>query len=964
MFRVSEDTLFRELSEALDGEFYFEKNTVDQTMLRLFATDASAYQEMPVAVALPKHIKDLQRLIIFASKNGLSLIPRAAGTSLAGQVVGNGIVVDISKNFNEIVELNIAEKWVKVQPGVIRNDLNAFLNPSKLMLGPETSTANRAMIGGMIGNNSCGLHSIVWGDTRQSILELEVLLADGSLVNLNAETLNNESEGLLGQISANLNVLLRDKDNQKAISEGFADPKITRRNTGYALDQVISSNNICQLIAGSEGTLCFIVSAKLKLLDVPPAEVGLVNVHCSSMRESLEVNLIALAHNCYASELMDDFTLAFTKDNIEHQKNRAFVVGTPKTILMVEFFGETRAELDGFISKFIDELKSKQLGFSYPILYNEESLKAWELRKAALGLLSNQRGDYQPTNLIEDCAVLPADLPAYIAEMEELLQKHKLPYAISAHAGAGELHIIPMMNLRTPMGVELFRTVLAETAVIVKKYRGSLSGEHGDGRLRGEFIPFMMGEKNYELFKEVKQIFDPRGIFNKGKITDSPSMNTFLRVQQAGKTEKIATVFDFSKEEGILRLAEKCSGSGDCRKTHISGGTMCPSYMATRHEKDSTRARANILRHYYTELQPELESGAKDILDLCLSCKGCKSECPSGVDVGKMKAEFMQAYYDSHGAPLRSKLIGAFDSMMRLASIAPWVYNFIYTNKKLSAFTNTLLGFHPERSMPILANQTFKTWFKKRPKLKNTGKKVYVFADEFSNYNDVETAKNLVLLLENLNYSVEIPEHTISGRSYLSKGFVRKAKEIANKNTSLLKGKISAETPLIGIEPSAILTFRDEYLDLVSTDLQAAAEDIAKNTFLFEEWFLREIEAGNIKKSSFTEEQKLIKLHGHCHQKALAGQVSSKKAMSFPVNYKVELIPSGCCGMAGSFGYEKEHFELSNQVANLVLFPTIKKLQSDVIIAAPGTSCRHQIKDGLNKIAQHPIDILWDALIK
>jgi FAD/FMN-containing dehydrogenase/Fe-S oxidoreductase len=964
MFRVSEDTAFKELSEVLEGEFYFEKSIVDQTMLRLFATDASAYQEMPRAVALPKSVKDLQYLIRFATKSGLSLIPRAAGTSLAGQVVGSGIVVDISKNFKEIIEVNVAEKWARVQPGVIRNDLNARLKPSKLMFGPETSTASRAMIGGMIGNNSCGLHSIVWGDTRQNIIELEVLLADGSLVNLNADTLANEPEGFLGQIAVNLNVLLRDKDNQNAINEGFPDPKITRRNTGYALDELISTNDICKLIAGSEGTLCFIVSAKLKLIDLPPAEVGLVNVHCTTMRESLEVNLIALAHNCYASELMDDVTLAFTKDNIEHEKNRVFVEGSPKTILMVEFYGENRAELDGYISAFIAELKNKKMGYSYPVLYNEDSLKAWELRKAALGLLSNQKGDYQPTNLIEDCAVLPADLPVYIAEMEDLLLKHKLTYAISAHAGAGELHIIPMMNLRTPAGVELFRTVLAETAVIVKKYRGSLSGEHGDGRLRGEFIPFMMGEKNYALFKEVKQIFDPKGVFNKGKITDSPSMNTFLRVQEAPKNGKKDTIFDFSEDEGILRLAEKCSGSGDCRKSHISGGTMCPSYMATRHEKDSTRARANILRHYYTEPQSELETGAKDILDLCLSCKGCKTECPSGVDVGKMKAEFTQHYYDTHGAPLRSKLIAGFDSLMKLASIAPRAYNFIYKSKKLSAFANSLVGFHPDRSMPILANQTFKNWFKNRQKSPSKDRKVYVFADEFSNYNDVETAKNLVLLLEKLDYSVEIPKHSISGRSYLSKGFVRKAKELAVENTRYLSGKISAETPLIGIEPSAILTFRDEYLDLVSSELKPAAVEIAKYTFLFEEWFVKEIDAGHISKEKFTQESKKIKLHGHCHQKALAGQVSAKRALSFPTNYKVELIPSGCCGMAGSFGYEKEHYDLSMQVANLVLLPTIKNLEDDVLVAAPGTSCRHQIKDGLGKIAQHPIDILWDAIKK
>ncbi len=964
MVKVAEETRFKELSALLEGEFYFENSIADSTMRRLYATDASAYQEVPVAVCLPESMADVQQLIRFAYKYKYSLIPRAAGTSLAGQVVGSGIVVDISKNFSEIIEVNTTEKWVKVQPGVIRNDLNAFLRPHGLMFGPETSTANRAMIGGMIGNNSCGLHSIVWGDTRNNILELEVLLADGTTATLNADTLAGEHDGFLGQIVSNLNILIRDKENRDIVKNGFPDPEITRRNTGYALDQLMASQNICQLIAGSEGTLCFIMAAKLQLLPLPPAEVGLVNVHCDSMREALEVNMVALEHACQASELMDDVTLAFTKDNKTQEENRSFVVGSPKTILMVEFFAETRAELDGYIVAFIDKLKAKKMGFAFPVLYNEDTHKAWELRKAALGLLSNQKGDYQPTNLIEDCAVLPRDLPAFIDEMEQMLRGHNLQYAISAHAGAGELHIIPMMNLRQNEGVDLFRTVLEQTAHLVKKYRGSLSGEHGDGRLRGEFIPFMMGEETYSLFKEIKQIFDPRGVFNKGKITDTPAMNTSLRVQQATENVPIKTIFDFSEDEGIVRLAEKCSGSGDCRKTHISGGTMCPSYMATRHEKDSTRARANMLRQYYTEPVENGSESVKEVLDLCLSCKACKSECPSGVDVGKMKAEFSQAYYDSHSVPLRSRLIGSFDKMMQLASLAPWIYNFIYTNKKFSAWANKLVGFHPNRSMPALAKQTFKSWFKKRPKQNISGRKVYVFADEFSNYNDVETAKNLVLLLESLNYSVEIPKHIISGRAYLSKGFVRKAKQIAEENIGLLSGKISAETPLIGIEPSAILTFRDEYIDLVSAERKPQASKIAQNSLLFEEWFVREVESGHIKKEQFTSETKSIKLHGHCHQKALAGQVNSKKALSFPKNYTVELIPSGCCGMAGAFGYEREHYELSMQVANLVLLPSIQKLAPDVMVAAPGTSCRHQIKDGLGKIAQHPIDILWQAKLK
>ncbi len=548
-----------------------------------------------------------------------------------------------------------------------------------------------------------------------------------------------------------------------------------------------------------------------------------------------------------------------------------------------------------------------------------------------------------------------------------------------------------------------------ESIPIIKKYNGSLSGEHGDGRLRGEFIPEVMGTKNYELFKQVKHIFDPNNIFNKGKITGSPVMNEFMRVDEEEKAAEIKTIFDFSDDEGILKLAEKCIGSGDCRKTEITGGTMCPSYMATRAEKDSTRARANMLRYYYSDerevisdalinakendilkdkelnnLPPKtynsslithhLQHSTKEVLDLCLSCKGCKTECPSSVDVGKMKAEFMQEYYDKNGVPFRTKLIGNFTKMMKLASIAPWAYNFIYGNEFLRKTANKIAGFHPERTMPHLASQSLRKWWEKgkeaidnrqrAEEIQNRKSKIVnIFLDEFTNYNDTEVGKKLILLLQKLGYEVIIIDHQESGRTYLSKGLVREAQKLAIANVEKFKDLISDESPLIGIEPSAILTFRDEYLDLVPKALKDSAQTIAKNTFLFEEWFAKEIEKGYIKKEQFTKERKLIKLHGHCHQKALSSLVSSKKAMGLPENYEVQLIPSGCCGMAGSFGYEKEHYEVSMKIGELVLFPTVRQQPDNVVIAAPGTSCRHQILDGTGKVAMHPIEVLWEALV-
>ncbi len=963
--------MFEDLKEEWQGDLYFNTSAEDEAVKTIYATDASVYQEKPLAVALPKDENDIKKIIDFANKYQLTLIPRAAGTSLAGQVVGSGIVVDISKYMNRILEVNIEEKWVKVQPGVIRDDLNAYLKPFGLMFGPETSTASRAMIGGMIGNNSCGLHSIIWGTTRDNLLEVKALLADASEVvfkSLDRNTWLDKTNlaSLEGEIYQNLDNILSNTTNIQSIKEGFPKQSISRRNTGYALDFLLNeeNRNIASLIAGSEGTLCFVIEAKLQLIDVPPAFVGMVAVHTHTMNEALLANLVALEHQCTASELVDDFILDFTKTNTEQAKNRFFIEGEPKAILMVEFFDDSE---NGFLQKaekLIDDLQNQGLGYAFPVLLGEDAKKAWDVRKGGLGLLRNLKGDIQPVNLIEDCAVSPEDLPNYINELEQILQAKSVSYSIYAHAGAGELHVEPMLNLKTTAGRKLFRDILVETAVLVKKYGGSLSGEHGDGRLRGEFIPFMMGEENYALFRQVKQIFDKNGVFNQGKIIESPPMNEFLRFEADMTPPVQSTIFDFSEQESILRLAEKCSGSGDCRKTEITGGTMCPSYMATRFEKDTTRARANILRQFYTNKNAVSAASVKEVLDLCLSCKACKSECPSSVDITKMKAEFLQESYDKKGIPFRSRLIGNFAKQMQLASKIPWAYRAFFETPWSRAILNNLVGFHPKRSMPHLYSETLEKWFHRQtPPSHFVNGKVVLFCDEFTNYNDVEVGKKTIQLLWKLGYEVQIIRHVESGRSYLSKGMLREARQLAEKNVSLFAEIVNAQVPLIGIEPSAILTFRDEYRELLSGELKEKAINIATNTYTFEEWFAGEIDKKKIRKEVFSSEKKLIKLHGHCHQKALSSLTPSKKCLSLPENYEVHLIPSGCCGMAGSFGYEKEHYETSMKIGELVLFPTIRKQATEVIIAAAGTSCRHQIKDGTGRLSKHPAEILFEALL-
>lgn len=960
------------------GELFFDDSSVHEAQKMVYATDASVYQEKPLAVAVPKTKADIEKLISFAGEQRLTLIPRAAGTSLAGQVVGNGIVVDISKYFNQIIEINAEEQYVRVQPGVIRDDLNVALKPFGLMFGPETSTANRAMIGGMIGNNSCGLHSIVWGDTRQNLLEVKGYLSNGQEVVFNNITLEEVVEkaklnSLEGVIYKGISDLINQPENIEAIENGYPKKTLTRRNTGYALDFLIPQEgkenfNMCELIAGSEGTLVFVTEAKLKLLPLPPKQEALLCVHFNSLAESLLANIIILKHQPMASELVDKYIMDFTKGHPVYQHNRFFIEGEPEALLMVEFFAETKEELDLKTAALIADLKLAGLGYAYPVVYGAQTKLAWDVRKAGLGLIRNLPGDEQPVNLIEDCAVAPEDLPAYVADLQVILDKYNLKASYYAHAGAGELHIEPMINLKTQAGKELFRTVLQETAVLVKKHKGSLSGEHGDGRLRGEFIKDVLGDKVYELLKEVKQLFDPIGVFNANKIVDTPPMNEFLRYEADKQIKPIKTVFDFSKNESILRLAEKCSGSGDCRKTHVSGGTMCPSYMATRQEKDTTRARANILRQFLTNDtgdNPFNHEEIKEVMDLCLSCKGCKSECPSSVDVAKMKAEFLQHYYDANGVPFRAKMIANFTKSQRLASMVPSLYNALVSNGFTSKLIKKVAGFAPDRSLPKVGKTTLRSWKKKHDKrssVPNASRKVYLFCDEFTNYNDVEIGITAIQLLEKLGYEVVIPNHVESGRTYLSKGLLRDAKLLANQNVTMLADLVKDEAPLLGVEPSALLTFRDEYPELVDANLVPRAKELAKNAMLIEEFLVKELNAGRIDRGLFTEQQRLVKLHGHCYQKSLNALLPTQQILDLPVNYTVELIPSGCCGMAGSFGYEQEHYEVSMKVGELVLLPEVRKQPQDVIIAAAGTSCRHQIKDGTQRLAQHPVEILWNAL--
>jgi FAD/FMN-containing dehydrogenase/Fe-S oxidoreductase len=974
---ILQKSVLDDFATTIEGEFHY-----DHMMRTLYATDASAYREMPLAVAIPKSISDIKKLINFARENKTSVIPRTAGTSLAGQVVGNGIIVDVSKNFTEILEVNKEEHWVRVQPGVVRDVLNMELKKHGLFFGPETSTANRAMIGGMVGNNSCGSNSIIYGSTRNHVMEVNAILSDGSEVVFKNKTIDEfPVKGLEGDIYQKTKAILIDDFNQNEIRKEFPKATVERRNTGYALDMLLDCEpfkengepfNMCQLIAGSEGTLCFLTEIKLHVNDLPPSLIGLSCVHFHTVEESLRANLIALKYNPSASELMDHYILECTKANKEQSINRFFVEGDPGAILVIEFRSESLAEIEAKAKAMESEMREAGLGYHFPLVTGADTKKVWDLRKAGLGLLANLPGDEKAVAVIEDTAVDVNDLPDFIREFNEILTANKMYSVHYAHAGSGEIHLRPIINLKTTEGHQQFRMIAEKIATLVKKYKGSLSGEHGDGRLRGEFIKQMVGEHNYGLMKQIKQIWDPNHVFNPNKIVDTPPMDTFLRYEAGANTIVPETTFRFH-DQNILQHAEQCNGSGDCRKTPASGGTMCPSFMATRNEKETTRARANILREFLTngvsgmsnnDSEKTTAKDVKEVLDLCLLCKGCKSECPSNVDVAKLKMEFMHQYYKENGVPIRSRLVANFSSLSHIFSYIPWAYNIVFDTPVLRKLANTIVGFHPNRTMPLLAKQTLNSWLKGNNTNQTFDKKVHLFVDEFTNYNDVEIGIKAVKLLNKLGYQVIIPKHVESGRPQLSKAMLNDAKKLANENIRLLSGIIDEKFPLIGIEPSAILTFRDEYPDLVDYNLSGLAKELAKNVFTIEEFLAKEIDAKRISKGQFKTEKKLIKLHGHCQQKAIVGLVPAKKALSLPENYEVQIIPSGCCGMAGSFGYEKEHYEISNQIGELVLFPTIRKQSDDIIIAASGTSCRHQIHDGTGREALHAVEVLWEALVK
>ena len=952
-----------------------------------YATDASVYREIPYGVAYPKDEEDMRWLLSEARRRGTSIIARAGGTSIAGQVVGKGIVADVSRYMHRILEINAEERYAWVEPGVVRDELNIACKPYGLFFSPETSTSNRCCIGGMVGNNSCGTHSLIYGSTRPHVLEADGILADGSKVHFAEYTIgelearfgrafwdegvrelgNERIRGLEEKIYVQLIRWALDEETRTLITETYPDKELTRRSCGYAIDEAIEDLcdeskplrerkiNLCRLIAGSEGTLALLSRIKVSLDPLPPKEVMVVCAHCTSLDAAFEANLIALAHRPTAVELMDGEILELSKSN--RSVERFFVHGDPPALLIAELCAESREEMNRQADAIEKALIESGLVNHCTRVYGSDVAKVWNLRKAGLGILNGMPGDAKPTGVIEDTAVAAKRLPAYMRDFRAMLERLGTSCVFYGHISTGELHLRPILNLKTEEGRRLFRQIAHETTLLVRKHRGTISGEHGDGRLRGEFIPLQYGEKTYELMREVKHCWDEEEIFNPHKIVDTPKMDEFLRVMGYGETIKDAE---------MLCRVEHCNGAGDCRKSTLIGGTMCPAYKVSGDELQTTRARANVLREWLSGNAAIGEAELKEVLASCLACKACKRECPSGVDMTRLRAEALQKLYDAHGTPLRTWMVAHNGDIQRLGAMMPGVYNWFASNRWTSGILKKIAGFAPERRIPRIRISNF------RFKISNLDirfkRRIYLFLDEFTRYEEPELVETFIRLMNRLGYEVIVPKHTESGRAAISKGCLRLARRYAEKNIRLLKDLVSDETPLVGIEPSCILTFRDEYPDIVGPEYREAAKDMAAHCMLFDEFIMREVEAGRIKPEQFSDMPAEIWLHGHCHQKALVGVEKTAALLDLPTNTTVHVIPSGCCGMAGSFGYEKAHYRTSIAIGEMILFPAVREavktnsIDHPVLIAAPGTSCRTQIYDGTGIKALHPIEILYRML--
>jgi FAD/FMN-containing dehydrogenase/Fe-S oxidoreductase len=954
MTEPHKDSLYPDLEASLKNKLNGEVR-FDNISKTLYSTDASNYQIQPVGVVIPKTVEDVAKTLETASKYGVAILPRGSGSSLAGQAVGHALIIDLSKYINQILEVNTEEKTVRVQSGMFLEQLNRELKQHGLMFGPDPSSARIATIGGVVGNNATGAHSILYGMAGDNVYACKLFLSKGESLELRESTAENTvSNELLRNLSK-----FKEKYSE-IIQNDF--PRHWRRASGYSLNYFLEKPfNPAKLLAGSEGTLGLATEFTLKLVPMP-SHTGLVILHFDTMVSAMEAVPEILEMNPSAVELIDRMLIELTRASASYSQMLTFIDGDPETILVVEFYGETESEVEKKAKGLNSFLNRRNIHCPTSYALSEESqANVWGVRRAGLGLLMSKRDEFKPIPCIEDVSVPVNNLPSYVADIENLIKRLGTKAGFYGHASAGCLHIRPLVNLKTPSGISIMRDLTEETFKLALKYAGVMSGEHGDGLQRSYLNERLFGKDLYGAMKELKAAFDPEGIFNPGKVVDAPSPEKNLRFGESYRPETIQTYLDWSKDNGFTGAVEMCSGQGVCRK--LGEGIMCPSYMATKDEMDTTRARANVLRALVSGKLPKdamTSEEMHEVFDLCLSCKACKSECPSSVDAAKMKLEFLAHYHAKHGFSLRDRLFGYVHEVSKFTSPIASVSNFLI-NSKLSKQFLSKLGIHPEREPLLLSKQSFISWFNSRPQLtvNNPKHKVIYFHDTWVTYNHPEIGKAAVKLLESAGFEVILIENRVCcGRPMLSKGMIEPARERALKNVSLLAPYVREGIAVVGTEPSCILTFRDEYLDLLPNNEDARF--LSKNSYVIDEFLLKLHKSGELK-INWKHDGPDVFYHGHCHQRSLIGNESALKLLSLS-GCKVTESGASCCGMAGSFGYESEHYNVSRTIAEDRLLSAIRKTSTDTVITVSGVSCRHQIEDFSDRETKHIAEALAEQI--
>ena len=945
------------LRQRVSGEVRF-----DPFSRVLYSTDASIYQMEPVGVVIPHNVDDVLAVMEVARDSRVPVLPRAGGTSLAGQTVNHAIVTDFSKRLNQVIEVNQDESWARVQPGIVLDQLNRELLPYGLMYAPDPTTSSRACVGGGIGNNTCGAHSVIYGKTLDHIMELDVVLADGSPAHFNqldAAELEAKLSGTGLESEIYRGVRRLAQENAAAIKERY--PNIMRRVSGYNLDEFLTDSpfNLARMVVGSEGTLCMVTEAKVRL--VPrPTMTGLSVLHFADIFEASEAVKEILGHGPSSVEIMDKMVLDRSRQSMGLSNAMDFIQGVPGAILAVEFYGESESELTGKMEGLKSDMERRRLGYAcVNLLDRAGQANVWSVRKNGLGLLMSMKGDAKPLPFVEDTAVDPENMGEFVRQFDAIVRNHGTEAAYYGHASVGCLHIRPVVSLKEQAGVDKMYAIADEISDLVKEFGGSLSGEHGDGIVRGVWNEKMFGPEIYRTFRELKATFDPQGIMNPGKIIDCPPMTENLRYGPAYHAESPPTRLDFSLDANFAGAVEMCNGMGACRKLE---GTMCPSFIATREEEHSTRGRANLLRAAMSGKLPEGAITSRrlyDALDLCLECKGCKAECESGVDMAKLKYEFLDHYFKANGLPLRNRIFGNIAKVNAWGSRFAPFSNWAARSPLGKLIASTMLGIHPRRRLPAFARETFSRWFRSRPGQATTRENTAVLLnDTYMNYNFPEVGRATVALLEAAGFNVELADTSCCGRPMISKGMLDAAADHAARNVARLHAYAAQGIPIIGCEPSCLLTLRDEYPQLAPGP---QAEAVAKNSFLIDE-FLVKLKAEGRLSLEFKDLEKKLLFHAHCHQRSLAGTASSLDALRLPPGYQVELTNAGCCGMAGSFGYEKEHYDLSMAIGGQALFPAVNAKGPEWEIAVMGVSCREQIEHGAGRKTRHLAEVLADAL--